>query len=116
MGEYKDNISNVQKAAEERFELDVRGTVYNAVYAAITSTTGAAVLDAAGIITGGIPMAAALVFVTQIIPKLAKELDKRHSLNEARRSGYMAGRLETRKGTSNIFYKSMRGLGRASQF
>lgn len=109
-------ISEAQDAAERRYELDVRGIIYNAVYAAITSTTGAAVLDAAGVITGGIPMAAALVFVTQIIPKIAKELDKRHSLNEARRNAYVAGKLEDRKGASKILYGSLSSIGAASPF
>lgn len=108
----EDKISEAQQEAEERYRLDVRGILYNSIYAAITSTTGAAVLDSVGVITGSIPVAAALVFVTQIIPKLAKELDKKHSLNEARRNGYVAGTLENRKGTTNLFYY----LGRASQF
>jgi len=111
------DISKAESQAEERYKLDVRGIIYNSVYAAITSTTGAAVLDAAGVITGGIPLAAALVFVTQIIPKLAKELDKRHSLNEARRNGYMAGKLENRKGMTQVFFHGpVRALGKAASF
>jgi len=110
------DIETAEERAESRYRMDVRGIIYNSVYAAITSTTGAAVLDAAGIIAGGIPMAAALVFVTQIIPKLAKELDKRHSLNEARRTGYMAGALENQEGSSKIIHFFLYSIGSASPF
>lgn len=97
-------IDEADEMADKRYYTDYIGIVYTSVYAAIASVTGGAAMNIAGVVaTQGLPLAMTLVFVTYVLPKIAQELDRRHRLNEAKREGYMAGRLESRKGTTNLF-------------
>lgn len=124
-----DNIESIRENADERYELDVEGIIYNAVYSAITSVSGGAALEYAGAINPNmLPVAVILVFVTQVIPKIFKELSRRHAMNEARREGYIDGVLENhdggdsnggsgkRKGIATFIFSMMGSIGKSSAF
>lgn len=116
-----DDIEKAGEQADERYDVDYTGIVYTSVYAAIASVSGGAAMNVAGIVASqGLPLAMTLVFVAYVLPKAAQELDRRHRLNQARREGYMAGRLESKKGQVNLlntlFFGFMSKLGKASLF
>jgi len=115
------NIDEIEKAgrvSDERYDIDYTGIIYTATYSAISSVSGGAALNVAGVVaSSGMPLAITLVFVTQLLPKLAKELDNRHKINQIKEDAYMSGRLESRKGTTkNLLFSGVSALGRASAY
>lgn len=113
-----EDIKKAEEASDARYKIDYMGILYTSVYSAITSISGGAVMQWVGVLNaGGVPLAVFLVFVTQLVPKIAKELDKQHKMNQAREEAYMSGMLESRKpNTDNILHLLLSGVGRCSAF
>lgn len=114
-----DDVEEAREIAEKRYEIDYRGALYNAVYSGLSSLAAGSIMTVAGIVAAeGLVAAMVIIFVAQILPKFAKELDKKRSKETARERGYTAALLENDLVTddSNKRKGVVGFLGRSSAF
>lgn len=110
--ETPESINKAEELSESRYEIDYKGLLYTSIYSALSGITGGAVLQSIGTIGAeSLPVAAGIVFLCQLIPKIIKELNDRHEIVEAKRDGYRAAILEndreelkTSKGTGAFWF------------
>lgn len=82
----------VRMKAKEKYKMDYRGILLNALVSILSSASATAVTSFLTTIPASqLPAVAAGIFVAQILPKLVIELHRAYFRNKARREGYKAG-------------------------
>lgn len=78
--------------AAEKYKMDYRGIVLNALVSILSSASATAVTSfLTAIPASQLPAVAAGIFVAQVLPKLVIEVHRAYIRNKARREGYKAG-------------------------
>jgi len=96
MAEDINDFEEARQLAHERYDLDVKGIFLNTLVSATSSITAGGLLGFVKSVSASeLPMIVGVVFVAQVVPTLVVELNKAYTVNQAKKSGYEQGVIES---------------------
>lgn len=105
MADDTNEFEEARQLAHDRYELDMKGILLNTLVSATSSVTAGGLLGFVKSVSASeLPMIVGVVFVAQVVPKLVVELNKAYTVNQAKKSGYERGVIESEniEGTKNM--------------